>query len=226
MPGKRRRLNSRPGDKMMGIVRKRRVQTDGAKALAMVRKLARQVEHKQVTKGSTLTTDSQVIHLNGVAEGTDGDERVGDRISGEKLKVRAAIEHRADNAGAVVPTQPLYVHIAVVQDLQQAADNVPTWSFIWTGTAQGGVYQNKLREAKYKVLRSKRVLINTISDAFAPSTLVDWNINLKGLDMRFNGANAGDQQGNGIYLTYKFESAETGAAPQTVWTSTLDYTDM
>lgn len=208
--------------------RRRRRKPAGVKALALVRNLRRNVEHKfmNLDIGPFDTDVDGVWHLTACAEGDTSSQRTGLRVSPKSLTIKCMLTKLQTTDGAMES-----VRVMLVRDKQQVGDTSPPISAVLDGA---GIlaHPERYAQGRFSILYDK-VFNMGLSDAAntdipgLPSRRVftirkSW----KSLQVVYNGNLSTDIQKNGLYLMVYSDASTTGAGTQLDFESRIRYEDL
>jgi len=150
--------------------------------------LAAEMHYFDQTMGTAdLTTTPQLSLLNGMAQGPDIDERLGNKIVMKSIEIKLAISNEASN-----PAFKTYGHFMVVYD-RQSNGVAPNVTDVIASTVNG--MKNIGNRDRFLILKDWMMDLNTFGSAATGVTNLNWYkhvfINLKGLQTTYNGAAAG-----------------------------------
>lgn len=202
-------------------------------ALKLARSLVKKIEVKNrtftISQAATITP--AVILLNGVADGSEEDERQGLEISGLDFHLRY---HMVWNALDTTKRDHI-IRIVYVRDKQQVADTSPTAAQIF-GTALVNIqdlFHHETVPSRFEIISDKLFHIgNFFTDytdtagisASASDTTVFGEIKKKfNHKVYFNGILSSDIQKNGLYMVILSTSGVNG--PEVFVEGRFSYTD-
>ncbi len=184
--------------------------SDGTKALALVRKLKNQQERKShATTGQTLVK-GQVLSLHNIDEGDTGGTRDGLGIICKQLEIAGTIYQQESSADSV---NPVFVNVHVVRDTQQPAGVIPDYGTIFDGTPRVGTFLDRENIKRFRILYSRKFVLKQIANTtdggqnLKDAHVFGRTINMKDLNIRWQGSTGTAIQANGVYLCFDFEDS-------------------
>lgn len=192
----------------------RNLANEVAKLKRIVRKRAPESKYLDTTLSFANVADTvgAVNHITSLGQGPAEQQRIGDSITVSAIDVLVRVSTATTSIGAA-PTGEEAVRFALVQDMQQVADTVPTVGAIMAQVANP---HNPLRSieagvTRFKILWMSPVIqparITASSTPVATLTAVsptqaNWSFaHMKcNIKVRFNGSNGTDIEKNGLYV--------------------------
>lgn len=191
------------------------------KALTKVNKLQRQFKPEVKSKlansvGLGVPLTGQTITFTDIAESVTSIGRTGLDITGKSLSIRYNIMKN------VSPSTTL-CRLIVFRDRQQIADTNPSIDDVLQSTASNTAitsFHTEVHLKRFDILYDRVHLLTSTE----PKVVAVKHINLKNLDIRYNGSSSSDVQKNGLFLA--FISDQISTVPLMNLSSRFRYTDM
>lgn len=182
-----------------------------------------EVKFVDTSFAATVSTTSQIQLINAIAVGADGFNRIGKRVTGKYVEIRASFQ----SLGIVNTSGMDTVHVALVYDRQNQGVT-PSYGEIFTGVNNAGgsiagfyAPQNPNNMERFMVLhRSYHVLSpQTFTFPQTPhggSLVINKRVNLKNLNTSFStsGATASDISGGSLYICWV---SSTNVSSSSTW---------
>lgn len=201
--------------------RKTKSNSVATRALIKVNKLQRQFKPEVKSKlvnatGLGIPLTGQTLTVTDIAESVTSVGRTGLAITGKSLSLTYNITKN-------VSPPHSFARIIIFKDRQQVADTNPDLSDVLHSIASNVAitsFHSEVALKRFQILYDRTHLLTST----APVVTATKHINLKGLDIRYNGSSSSDIQKNGLFIA--FIGDEISTVPLMNFSSRFRYTDM
>jgi len=170
--------------------------------------------------------DTPVVALSQPPVGDNADEREGDKIYHDHLKIAAVIQKEADNGDELVRILIIRWKMDNSHETPVLADIVETGLYGTANTVQAPFILDKSRRAKFEVVWDKKVVMTAPNGAASPLAKKMFILNVP-LNRMFKFEDAGQTgQGNLYAFALSNYAAAVRAGPSLHLSTTIQFRDV